>query len=160
MLTKEERKNHSTQFWTQFDDYCESLPELKGLKKKWILHDTKISHIDLKFDLSKNSAIVAIEINHKSEFRRLQAFEQLERYRSLLNEGFSTDLNWDFCYLNANDQEVCRVYIEKPDVDICNTSDWKDIHHFLATNMLIAQNNFLEIQESLKEELSALSRDS
>lgn len=159
MLTKEERKKHSTQFWIQFDDYCETLPELKGFKKKWILHDTKISHIDLKFDLSKNSAIVAIEINHKSEFRRLQAFEQLVRYRSLLNEGFSTELTWDFCYLNANEQEVCRVYIEKPDVDICNTNDWKDIHHFLATNMLIAQNNFLEIQESLREELNALLRD-
>lgn len=160
MLTKEERKIQSIQFWTQFDDYCETLPELKGRKKKWILHDTKISHIDLKFDLSKNSAIVAIEINHKSEFRRLQAFEQLERYRSLLNEGFSTDLTWDFCYLNANDQEVCRIYIEKPDLDLYNTNDWKDIQQFLAANMLIAQNNFLEIQESLQEELNALLRDS
>ncbi|MCX6229790.1 MAG: DUF4268 domain-containing protein [Bacteroidia bacterium] len=160
MLTKEERKIRSIQFWTQFDDYCETLPELKGRKKKWILHDTKISHIDLKFDLSKNSAIVAIEINHKSEFRRLQAFEQLERYRSLLNEGFSTDLTWDFCYLNANDQEVCRIYIEKPDLDLYNTNDWKDIQQFLAANMLIAQNNFLEIQESLQEELNALLRDS
>ncbi len=160
MLTKEERKIRSIQFWTQFDDYCETLPELKGRKKKWILHDTKISHIDLKFDLSKNSAIVAIEINHKSEFRRLQAFEQLERYRSLLNEGFSTDLTWDFCYLNVNDQEVCRIYIEKPDLDLYNTNDWKDIQQFLAANMLIAQNNFLEIQESLQEELNALLRDS
>jgi Domain of unknown function (DUF4268) len=160
MLAKEERKNLSTQFWIQFDLYCETLPELNGVKKKWILHDTKISHIDLKFDLSKNSAIVAIEINHKSEFRRLQAFEQLERYRSLINEGFTADLTWNFCYLNVNEQEVCRVYIEKIGVDLYNQSDWKEIQQFLATNMLSMQTNFLEIQDSLKEELNALLRDS
>ena len=41
-------------FWSQFDDYCDTIPELVWRKKKWILHDTKISHIDLKFDIDSD----------------------------------------------------------------------------------------------------------
>jgi len=158
MFTKEERKAHVHKFWSQFDDYCDTIPELAWRKKKWILHDTKISHIDLKFDIDGNLAMVTLEINHKSEDRRLRVYELVERYRILLEEGFSEGLIWNYCYLNANKQEVCRIYVEKHGVDLYKNSDWPVIYQFLAENMLQLQDNFVEIQEVLKEEVNILHR--
>ncbi len=160
MLTKEERKTLNQQFWRQFDVFCENIPELAERKKKWILHDTKIGHVDLKFDLSNNSAIVALEINYKSEHRRLQVFEVFEKYRNLLRLGFKEELIWDYCFVNENNQEICRIYAEKKGLNSYNISDWNSIHQFLSENMLQLQDNFLEILEALREELSLLFRES
>jgi len=158
MFTKEERKALIQRFWSQFDEYCNTIPDLAWRKKKWILHDTKISHIDLKFDIDRDFAMVALEINHKSENLRLRVYELVERYRILLEQSFSEGLNWDYCYLNSNNQEVCRIYIEKRGVDLHQINDWDIIYQFLAENMLKLQDNFLEIQEVLKEEVNILQR--
>lgn len=159
MFTKEERKVLMQKFWSQFDEYCDTIPELSWRKKKWILHDTKISHLDLKFDIDHDFAMVALEINHKSENRRLSVYELVERYRIILEEGFNGGLTWDFCYLNANQQEVCRIYVVKRGVDLQKSGDWEVIYPFWAKNMLQLQDNFMEIQESLKEEINILHRE-
>ena len=146
-------------FWAEFDEYGDTVPDLAWRKKKWILHDTGISHIDLKFDVCHDFAMVALEINRKSENRRLRVYELVERYRILLEEGFVNGLTWDYCYLNSNNQEVCRIYIEKQGVNLYKIADWDVIIPFLAENMLILQDNFLGIQEALKEEVNILLRE-
>jgi len=145
-------------FWSQFDDFCAAIPDLAWRKKKWILHDTKISHIDLKFDIGRDFAMVVLEINHRSENQRIRVYELVERYRLMLEEGFPTGLTWNFCYLNENKQEVCRIYIEKRGVDFHKISEWQVIYDFFAENMLQLQENFLEIQEVLTEEVNSLNR--
>lgn len=159
MYSKEERKKLNLLFWTQFDSYCEKLPMLSGRKKKWILHDTKISHIDLKFDIGRNFAVVALEINHRSETRRLRVYELLERYRLLLEEGFQNGLIWDFAYLNSSHVEVCRIYTEIHNVDFHRECDWPVIYAFFSEKMGQLQENFMEIQEALKEEVNQLHRE-
>ena len=159
MFTKEERKELMQRFWSQFDEYCDTIPDLAWRKKKWMLHDTKISHIDLKFDIDRDFAMVALEINHKSEDRRLRVYELVERYRILLEEGFTGGLTWDYCYLNANKQEVCRIYVEKRVVDLHQITDWDAIYEFFAENMYQLQENFLEIQEVLKDEVNRLHQE-
>lgn len=159
MFTKDEKKTLSQRFWSQFDDFCDTIPDLAWRKKKWIFHDTKISHIVLKFDVGSDFAMVVLEMNHRSENRRLQVYELIERYRLLLEENFAGGLTWDFCYINSNNQEVSRIYIEKKGVNHQNVSDWPVIYDFLAKNMLQLQDNFLEIQESLKEEVNILHRE-
>ncbi len=159
MFNKEEKKALIHRFWSQFDEYCETIPDLAWRKKKWLLHDTKIGHLVLKFDVRKDFAMVAIEINHKSENRRFQVYELIEKYRMILSQGFEKGLTWDFCYLNDIGQEVCRIYIEKGEVDIHHIREWGSIYQFLAENMLQLQDNFIEIQEVLKEEINQLYRE-
>lgn len=158
MFTKEEKKTIIQRFWVQFDAYCNTIPELAFKKKKWILHDTKISHLDLKFDPGRDCAMVALEINHRSESSRFQVYELLEKYRSILEQGFPDGLIWDFCYLNNNQQEVCRIYIAKEGLDLHRFSDWLSIYTFFADTMNHLQENFLEIQEMLIEEVNLINR--
>jgi len=159
MFTKEEKKNFTQNFWSQFDAYTDTIPDLAWRKKKWILHDTKISHIVLKFDLSSDFAMVALEINHRSENRRFRVYELVERYRSILEDGFPAGLTWDFAYLNENNQEVCRIYTDIQEVDFHKRSDWSLIFPFLSEHMLRLQDNFIDIQEVLLEEINLLNRE-
>ncbi len=159
MFTKEEKKELIRKFWSQFDVYCLSHPELASQKKKWILHDTKISHLDLKFDVGRGFAMVALEINHRSQERRLKVYELVERYRPMLEAGFPNGLTWDFCFLRDNGQEVCRIYTQTEGVDFHKVSDWHRIYSFFAENMMKLQDNFMEIQEYLSDEILSMLRE-
>ena len=153
MYTQEEAKQIRQQFWDTFAKRCEIVPELRYRKKKWILYDTKISGIDLKFDAGREEALVMIEINSRAEARRIFIFETLEKYKILLEEGFENGLIWDFCVVRESGQEVCRIYEKMVNVDIHKQKQWPDIFNFMIDNMLKLETNFMEIRDVLQEEL-------
>jgi hypothetical protein len=153
MYSKDEAKILRKEFWIVFARRCEIVPELQFRKKKWILYDTGLSGVDLKFDVTRTEALVMIEINSRLESRRLEVFETLQKYRLLLEDGFNEPLTWDFCYTRESGQEVCRIYISLPNVDFHRQNQWSDIFNFLIGNMLILENNFLEIKDALEAEL-------
>lgn len=153
MYTQEEAKQIRQLFWDTFARRCEIVPELRYRKKKWILYDTKISGIDLKFDAGREDALVMIEINSRAEARRLFIFETLEKYRILLEEGFENGLIWDFCVVRESGQEVCRIYEKMINIDIHKQKQWPDIFNFMIDNMLKLETNFMEIRDVLQEEL-------
>lgn len=153
MYSKDEAKLLRKEFWIVFARRCEIVPELRHKKKKWVLYDTGLSGIDLKFDVTRNEAIVMIEINSRLENRRLEIFETMQKYRILLEEGFQESLIWDFCYTRESGQEVCRIYKSLPNVDFHRQTQWPDIFNFLIDNMLILENNLMEIKDGLEAEL-------
>jgi hypothetical protein len=153
MYSKDEAKLLRKEFWIVFARRCEIVPELFHKKKKWILYDTGLSGIDLKFDVSRTEALVMIEINSSKEERRLEIFETLQNYHLILEDGFDEPLIWDFCYQRESGQEVCRIYKALPNVDFHRQNQWPDIFNFFIQNMLVLENNFLEIKDGLEAEL-------
>lgn len=153
MYSKDETKLLRKEFWIVFARRCEIVPELRYRKKKWVLYDTGLSGIDLKFEVARQEAMVMIEINIKEEGRRLEAFETLQKYRLLLEDGFKEPLIWDFCVIRESGQEVCRIYKSLPNVDFHRQNQWPDIFNFFIDNMLILENNFMEIKDALEADL-------
>jgi len=153
MYSKDESKLLRKEFWIVFARRCEIVPELRHKKKKWVLYDTGLSGIDLKFEVTRNEALVMIEINNRLESRRLEIFEAMQKYRRLLEDGFPEPLTWDFCYERESGQEVCRIYKSLPNVDFHRQNQWPGIFNFLIDNMLILENNFMEIKDGLEAEL-------
>jgi len=153
MYSKDESKLLRKEFWIVFARRCEIHPVLKYKKKKWVLYDTCLSGIDLKFEVTRNEAIVMIEINSRIESRRLQIFETLQKYRMLLEEGFQEPLAWDFCYEKELGQQVCRIYKSLLNVDFHRQNQWPDIFNFMIDNMLILENNIMEIKDGIEAEL-------
>ena len=153
MYSKDESKLLRKEFWIIFARRCDIVPELRNRKKKWVLYDTGLSGIDLKFEVTRSEALVMLEINSRHESRRLEIFETLQKYRLLLEDGFVEPLIWDFCYTRESGQEVCRIYKSLPNVDFHRQTQWPDIFNFLIDNMLILENNFLEIKDALEAEL-------
>ncbi len=153
MYTREEAKVLRKEFWILFGQRCEIVPELAHRKKKWVLYDTKISGIDLKFDIDQNEATVMIEINPKSENRRLQIFEILEKYKGLLEVGFPDGLEWNLCVQTESGKEVSLISTTKKNVNIYRQDQWPDIYNFLIDNMLTLERNFMELRDLILEEL-------
>ena len=153
MYSKDEAKLLRKEFWIVFARRCEIVQELRHKKKKWVLYDTGLSGIDLKFEVSRTEAMVMIEINSRLESRRLEIFETLQKYRKFLEEGFAQPLEWDICFVRESGQEVCRIFTSLPNVDFHRQNQWPDIFNFMIDNMLLLENNLMEIKDVLDAEL-------
>ena len=112
MYTKDELRELKIAFWESFAAYCELQPYLQGRKKIWILYDTKIKGVELKFDATRNGAYVILEINHRQEDLRLEMFEKLSWYKEILEKDFNDDLSGIYALLRKG-KEVARIYTEK-----------------------------------------------
>ncbi len=154
MYTREQEKTLRKKFWIDFAKQSELVPELMHRKKKWILYDTSVSGVDLKFQMERTHAMVMIELNHKSEDRRLEAFELLSSYKIILEEGFNDGFVWELCYRRESGEEVSRIYVENKSYDMHKQHQWADIYAFFIENMLKLERNFFEIQDILKEHLN------
>jgi hypothetical protein len=153
MYSKDEAKLLRKEFWIVFARRCEIVPELRHKKKKWVLYDTGLSGIDLKFDVTRTEALVMIEVNSRQESRRLEIFETLQKYQKFLEEGFAEPLEWDICFVRESGQEVCRIYTALSNVDFHRQNQWPDIFNFMIDNMLLLENNLMEIKDVLEAEL-------
>ncbi len=154
MYSKEEIKKIHIDFWELFRRRCEVHPDLQHKKKKFILHRTKIRGVAFRFDVNQENAKVMLEISHRNEDTRIKAFEIIERYKTIMEEGFENGLNWEFYHQREDSgQEVCRIYTQLENADIHNRNQWPDIYNFFIENMLRLEENFSEISDVVREEL-------
>ncbi|NPA37311.1 MAG: DUF4268 domain-containing protein [Chlorobi bacterium] len=149
MFSKEEAKEMRLEFWKKLENRTRRLPGQKGRRKKWIGDRTEIKGLDLRFDVDREKAIVALEINHRQENKRLEMYERLETARTLFEKAFGRPLIWDYLYEKPNGKQVCRVYVEMK-ADMYRKEQWSDIFYFLIDNMIRMEKAFLEVKDYLK----------
>lgn len=154
MYSKEEKKKLTIDFWELFKRRCAVHPTLQLKKKKFLLHRTKIKGVALRFDIDRKNATVMMELHNRNERLRLKAFEVLERYKVIIEEGFENGLTWDFYYQRPDSgQEVCRIYTTLENVDLHKQNQWPDIYNFFIENMIMLEENFMSMREVLEAEL-------
>lgn len=151
MYSKEELKKLKLEFWESFGAYCAVQPYLRGRRKIWMLYDTKVKGVELKFDANREGAYVILEVNHREEERRLEMFERLTWYREALERDFPEGLVWDVCFTRENGREVARVYTARTGLDLHRRADWGEFFAFMASQMFLLERNFRGIAEYLRE---------
>ncbi len=149
MFSKEEAKNLRLEFWHRLDNRSRKLPGQKGEVRKWILDNTGIKGIDLRFDVDREKATVAIEINHRDEDRRLILYAKLDACKNIFESTFGSSLIWDLAYQKNEGQHVSRAYVEM-DGDIYQQEQWPEMIKFLVNNMVHLEEAFLEVKDFLK----------
>ena len=154
MYSKEEKKKLTIDFWNLFKKRCDVHPDLKFRKKKWILHRTKIKGVALRFDIGRKDAKVILELYNRDEQLRLRAYEILEQYKVVIEDGFEDGLTWEFYYQRPDSgQEVCRIFTTLENVDMHRQNQWPDIYNFFIENMLKLEENFLSVRDVLEGEM-------
>lgn len=151
MYSKEELKALKLEFWESFAAFCEVQPYLRGRKKIWVLYDTKVKGVELKFDANREGAYVILEVNHRREDLRLEMFERLTWYKEMLEADFPEGLVWDICFVRETGREVARIYTAQEELDLHRRSDWGAFFKFMAEAMFRLERNFLGIAEYLRE---------
>ncbi|MEI3106931.1 MAG: DUF4268 domain-containing protein [Parabacteroides merdae] len=151
MYSKDELKNLKLEFWESFAAFCEVQPYLRGRKKMWVLYDTKVKGVELKFDATRDGAFVILEVNHRGEEARLEMFERLTWYKDTLEMDFLEGLIWDICFVRDTGKQVARIYTSKSGIDFHRRQDWGEFFSFMASQMYLLERNFMSIAEYLRE---------
>ena len=151
MYSKDELKNLKLEFWESFAAFCEVQPYLRGRKKTWVLYDTKVKGVELKFDATREGAFVILEVNHRGEEARLEMFERLTWYKDTLEMDFPEGLTWDICFVRDTGKQVARIYTSKSGIDFHRRQDWGEFFSFMASQMYLLERNFMSIAEYLRE---------
>ncbi len=149
MYTREEEKQLKKDFWNGFDAFCENLPRFKYRKKKWILYNTKVKGVEMKFDAARDGAYVILELNHRNRERRMRMLQILRTQQSVFDQ-YLPDAVWQENYEKPCGTIVSRVYRKQDGLDIHRREDWPEFYVFLSKEMNHLERVFRETKEFLE----------
>ncbi|MDD3079783.1 MAG: DUF4268 domain-containing protein [Paludibacter sp.] len=150
MYSKEELKQLKKEFWEGFGIYCREIPAMKKRKSKFMLYNTKMKGVEMKFDATRDGAFVILEINHPNTDKRFDIYEKFEQYKSIMEQEFSDGLIWDFAYIRETGNEVCRIYTQKKGIDIHRRIQWLEFYKFMVDNMLKLEKAFKMVKDVIE----------
>lgn len=151
MYTREEVKYLKKDFWEGFGIYCNNIEALKKRKSKFMLYNTKMKGVELKFDATRDGAYVILEINHNDATKRFELYKKFEAYKVIIEEEFGGSLIWDFAYIRECGTEVCRIYSHKTGIDIHRRIQWMEFYKFMTDNMLKLEEAFKTVKEAVSD---------
>lgn len=142
MYSKQESQQLKREFWVAF---AEKYP------RKWVLYDTKIKDFSFKFYVDNKKAQVLIDIEHRSDEKRLAYFEKLEALKNILEEEFIADLVFEKNHTLESGKTISRIWIEKTGVGFSNRSNWEAIFDFFFEKMNALEMFYLEYDDFIKD---------
>ncbi|MAW94778.1 MULTISPECIES: DUF4268 domain-containing protein [unclassified Leeuwenhoekiella] len=126
MFSKEESKQIRQDFWIFFG---------KRYPRKWLLYDTKVKEINLKFSFDNQKSQVSFDIETHDELIREYYFEKFESLENLLKAEISEEIILEQDYLRSSGKIISRIYLEKTGVNIHNKTHWPEVFDFFNENM-------------------------
>ncbi|AVR46745.1 DUF4268 domain-containing protein [Christiangramia fulva] len=141
MYSREESKKIRQEFWTSFG---------KEYPRKWLLYNTKMKEIQLKFTFNRKFAQVSLDIDNADELIREYYFEKLESLKKILKAEYLPEAIFEKNYELPEEKVISRIYVELENVNIHNKNDWPVVKEFLATNMKLLEEFFTEFSDFIK----------
>jgi hypothetical protein len=142
MYSREESQKLKREFWVAF---AEKYP------RKWVLYDTKIKDFSFKFYVDNKKAQVLIDIEQRSDEKRIAYFEKLEALKNILDEEFIKDLVFEKSYTLESGKTISRIWVEKSGVGFSNRNNWDTIFDFFFEKMNALEMFYLEYDEFIKD---------
>lgn len=142
MYSKEETQKLKREFWVTFAD---------KYPRKWVLYDTKIKDFSFKFYVDNKKAQVLIDIEHRSDEKRIAYFEKLEALKNILEEEFIKDLVFEKEFILENGKTISRIWVEKLEVSVSNRKYWDEIFHFYNEKMNSLELFYKEYDDFIKD---------
>jgi hypothetical protein len=141
VFSKEESARIRQEFWTSFG---------KSFPRKWLLYNTKIKDLSLKFYADRKKARVMIDIEMKDELFREAYYDKFLSLKSLMQNEIP-ELIFEKEFYLENGKQISRIYTELTNVSIHNKNTWHKIYAFFNTNMEKLENFFIEYQDFIKD---------
>lgn len=142
MYSKEEAQKLKREFWI---DFAAKYP------RKWMLYDTKIKDFSFKFYVDNKKAQVLIDIEHRSDDKRIAYFEKLTSLKNILEEEFVKDLVFEKNFVLENGKSISRIWIEKLEVSLSNKKHWDSIFSFFNEKMNALENFYKEYDQYIQD---------
>lgn len=141
MFSREEAKKMRQEFWTSFG---------KEFPRKWLLYNTGMKELQLKFTFERKFAMVSLDVSDEDELVRAYYFEKLQALQNLLETDYIPEIIFDENYELPEGKMISRIYLLLEKVSIYNKNDWPLAKSFLAKNMALLEEFFLDFSDYLK----------
>jgi len=138
MFSKEESKKLRQDFWIAFG---------KSYPHKWMLYDTKIKGLSLKFHFDLRMAQVSMDIETSDLEQRIRLWEKLVSLKAILVDEYLPEIQFEDSFLLENHKEISRIYVKKESVSIHNKNSWQETMRFLEAKMNLLESFFQEYKE-------------
>ena len=150
MYTKEEIKNLRVSFWDEFQKYSAPKRRKLGKPKKWMMQNTGIKAVDLKFHLDQQMASVGIDVVSKSLDKKVDYWNKLLGLKNLLQSEFEQEFVWDDMYQLESGKEIIRVALVLEEVNILDRESWPKVYEFFFENMMKLEDWLEEYKDVLR----------
>lgn len=141
MFSKEDSKRIREEFWTSFG---------KSYPHKWVLYNTGIKEVQLKFSFNNDFAQVSLDVYSPDEVIQEYYFEKVYALRSILKEEYLSEIEVDKNYLLPEGKTIIRFYVQLNSVNIHNKNHWPEVFEFLSSNMSLLEAFFLEYKDYIE----------
>jgi len=138
MFSKAESKKLRQQFWTSFGIV---------FRRKWVLYDTGIKELQLKFTFNRKFAQVSIDVLDEDPLIRAYYFEKLLSLKNILVSEYLPEAIYDEEYELPEGKVISRVYVQLDHVSIHNRNQWPEAMKFLNDAMNRMEAFFMEYKE-------------
>lgn len=150
MYSKEEAKALREEFWESFRQMSAAKRRRKKLPGNWILTQTGIKALNLKFHVDQEVALVGIDLETRNMDKRIELYEKLETLKKRLEETMGSSMNWELEYIRENGKSVSRIYMQLEGVSIYKRDTWTLAHEFMYENMMKLESFYQEYRDYLK----------
>lgn len=140
MFSKEEAKKVREEFWNNFG---------KKYQRKWLLYDTKIKEIQLKFTFNSEVAQVSLAIVSGDDVIRAYYYEKMCSLKNILLTEYLPEAIYEEHYQLPEGKEISRIYTELQGVSVYRKSDWPGVEEFLSNQMQLLESFFLEYKDTI-----------
>ncbi len=141
MFSKEDSKKIREEFWTSFG---------KSYPHKWVLYNTGIKEVQLKFTYNTDFAQVSIDVYSTDEVIQEYYFEKIYALRTILKEEYLQDVAIEDHYLLPEAKEVSKFYLQLDSVNIHNKNHWPQVFEFFNIHMRPLEDFFLEYKDYIE----------
>lgn len=149
MYSKEESKLLRKEFWNTFGRISKARK-----KSQWLLYNTKVKDVSLKFVANREICAVTIDIELRNNVKRHKFFESFSGLKTIFDSNFEDGLIWDKDYILENQKIISRISYKLENVDVYRKEDWPDMFKFLFKNMKRLEYSFLEHEDIIRDFIS------
>lgn len=153
MFSKEQKAALTERFWAEMKYKSK---QAFGKRHSWVLQNTGIKGLQLKFELSRSTALVVLQCHSSSVEKREWIFDILQQYHRVVADVATEAPFWDKQGSLPELKGMPSVYYKLEDVDYLQEKYWEAIHTFLIRYMQLLEEAFLEIKDVLKVEIKEL----
>lgn len=141
MYSKAEIQQLKRDFWTAFAD---------AYPRKWLLYDTKIKDVSLKFLAEGKHAEVMLAIEPREDEKRYAYFDKILSLQTLLREEYLPEamIEKDFYLEN---KIISKVWVQMDGLTMNNRDNWPQIFDFFAQNMTQLELFFREFEDYIRD---------
>lgn len=150
MFSKEEAKALREEFWDQFKTLSIKRRIRKKLPGEWLLTNTGIKALNLRFHVDREVAQVGIDLETRNMDKRLELFEKLEAVKKILEDAMQEPMIWELEYIRENGKSVSRIYLQIEGVDIYNPDTWSRTHQFMYEKMMKLEAFYRDYRDYFK----------